>query len=370
MPKKNNPGCNCCEGEDCTTRCLYKCTGTPCPTLCSFRIEMPTPDDVANSTGATCPDSDCDILAECNLCKILFDGLFEVQQAIVDRGEWVINVNQVRNACDDYQLIYTNQRPGTFGLLSNLGCWGVDNYNCPYETSYVYDQCIPEYNLNLYPEMRLTITYADGCSTTELEIEYTVQKACDSVGVPPNPPANPETTYTHLFRRDNQCDCDEVLGPLTYISTTSVNNSRGITVPDVCNFDAAVITLLGPPDCGSCHCFDCQAPRDKRTLTITGDWAGTYILESSSYFGTLFPGLEDEFSYQCYFLGTFVKDGTTYQWAVFVECLPCEKYNMRLYLTAAGSGVSNLFATADAVDCQSTVTLNPVYDPGATIEVS
>lgn len=369
MPKKNNPGCLCCGTVNCTDSCLYKCQGTPCPVLCSFRIEMPEPDIVSNSTGPTCPESDCTISAKCNLCKLLFDGLFDVIQGAGTRGDWQVNPNPVRNACDDYQLIYTNLRPD-LNALGSLGCWGIDNYDCPNETYIQYDQCIPEYNISLYPQMKLSITYADGCSTTELEIIYTVSKSCDSVGVPPNPPANPETTYTHLFRRSNQCNCDEVLGAMTYISTTSVNNSRGITVPDVCNFDAAIVTLLGPPDCNSCYCFDCQTPRDTRTLTITGDWAGTYLLDSTTSFGTVSVDELFDFNYQCAFGGTFTKDGITYRWTILVQCLPCEKYNMRLFLNEVGSTVSILFATGDNLDCAEVITLTPVYDPGATVDLS
>jgi hypothetical protein len=373
MPKKNNPGCNCCEGEDCTTRCLYKCTGTPpCPFPCAIQIDTPTPDIVSKSTGATCPEADCDVSAECFQCKALFDGLFflHASSRFTQRPGWW-QTGWSGSSCENQTNVIYQESIASETMLS---CWTPYNYLCPEET-YLWDfsQCIPEYNVvlnySLNPpystKITVNVTYADGCSTTEVIIEYTVGKTCDAIGIPPNPFVNPETTYTHTFRRTNQCNCDDILGALTYISTSSVNNSRGVTVPDVCNMDAATVSLVGNGSQCGCLCLTCLGTTNELTLTVTDDpLAGTYLLTNEA-FDITFPSPTDTRSThaQCYFVSTLFSDPTK-QWIVVIKCLSCDTVNIELWLKTSGIDEPVKIAEALGIPCSDPINLTTLIGDG------
>ena len=366
MPKKNNPGCNCCGGEDCTTRCMYKCEGTPCVFPCAIQIDTPTPDVVSESNGPTCPDADCDLSVQCFQCRALFDGLFYLNPgATLIRENWFM-YGWTGPSCEDQTMEFTFDGEGTFGIFS--ACWGYDNYLCP-EPSYLWDfsQCVPEYSV-VASSAKITVhvTYSAGCSTTEVEIEYKVRQACDEVAIPPNPPTSPETTYTHLFRRTNQCNCSDILGAITYVSTTSVNNSRGVTVPDVCNMADAVLTLIENATTCGCECLVCMEPRNQRTLTVTGgDYAGTYLLDFDNL-GVQVGSPEGPIYSQCFFNSAEFGESLN-KWRLEVYCKPCEKLDFKLFLMTPieGGGLNaTLYAEAISVDCSDPLTLNTVVGAG------
>ena len=362
MPKKNNPGCLCCGTVDCKNRCLYKCEGTPCVDACAIRIQAPTPDDVSQADGPSCPPSECTITAKCQVCKKMFDGYFRFGNGgINDHPGWSSVTPQ--GDCSDYSEEY-------FWLQNFYGfdpsCWSYNEANCPYITEYEYIQCFPQYSLTDIT-LKIQITYDGSCSETTVTIEYTVVEACDSVAIPPNPPMLPETTYTHVYRRSNQCNCDEILGSLAFISTTVVNNARGITVPDVCNMDSATIDLVGSDQCVNCHCFDCFTPGNQRTLTVTGgEWAGTYILSKGQI--TLV-----DIGYDCFYttvLPGFLKDGVYYQFTLIVECFPCEVYTLTVYLTNRDTNEQFEFAKIEYTPCADPIILDSIYDPEASVDLS
>lgn len=361
MPKKNNPGCLCCGTVDCTNRCLYKCEGTPCVDACAIRIQTPTPDDVSQADGPSCPPSECTITAKCQVCKTIYDGYFRFGNASLDRPNW--SGPGILGGCDDYTETYTF---GGSVLGNTADCWNYWEYECPYINEFEYIQCFPQYFIK-NAQFKIQITYDGTCSETTMTIEYTVAEACDSVAIPPNPPMLPETTYTHVYRRSNQCNCDEILGALTFISTTAVNNARGITVPDVCNMDSATIDLVGSDQCVNCHCFDCFTPGNQRTLTVTGgEWAGTYVLSKGQinlvdigydcFYTTVFPG--------------FLKDGVYYQFTLTIECFPCEVYTLTVYLTNRETNEQFEFAKIEYAPCADPIILDSIYDPEASVDLS
>jgi hypothetical protein len=365
MPKKNNPGCNCCQGEDCATRCLYKCTGTPpCPFPCAIQIDTPTPDVVSKSTGATCPEADCDVSAECFQCRILFDGLFFLNAGVgaSQREGWDGSGFTGPNCSDQTQEFTPNSNDN----MTRFACWTYSNYLCP-EDTYLWDfsQCVPEYSI-VSPIVTVNVTYSAGCSTTEVLIEYKVRKSCDEVAIPPNPPTSPETTYTHTFRRTNQCNCDDILGALTYISTSSVNNSRGVTVPDVCNMDAATVSLVGNGSACGCECLTCLGVDNDLLLTVTGgDYPGTYLLtkDSEVFFS---PDGAPGYS-QCIF-GSADFGSPAKNWFVVIDCRGCEVLDVRLFLRESPSDPVK-YAESLAVACSDPLTLTTLVGDG-TYEVS
>ncbi len=370
MPKKNNPGCNCCEGEDCTTRCLYKCTGTPpCPFPCAIQIDTPTPDVVSKSTGATCPEADCDVSAECFQCRILFDGLFFLHagSSSLQRGGW-LGSGFIGPSCADLSQEFV-QSALTSLDLTRQSCWTSHNYECPYDSGvWEFGQCIPEYNLT-NPKITVNVNYADGCSTTEVLIEYTVKQSCDEVGIPPNPPTSPETTYTHTFIRSNQCDCDDILGELTYDSTSSVNNSRGVTVPDVCNMDTATVTLVGDGSSCGCECLTCLGVDNDLLLTVTGgDYAGTYLLvkDGPVFFPPEFPAIFAYYSTCIFSSAQFGDPGR--RWFLTVGCRGCETLDVQLWLLEPPNDPVK-YGEALAIACSSPIALTTTTG-GGTYEVS
>lgn len=369
MPKKNNPGCNCCENADCLNRCLYKCQTPPCVFACAIKIDTPESDDVNTTSGVTCAPQECEITAKCNACKRIFDGIFSFGGTLATGWS-----RQETGECDDYTITFTMNNDPPFETDTSWFCWTYYDYLCP-DDSYLYNipnPCSPQYGIR-DPQVIVRITYDGTCSTTEVELKYKVFETCNSVGIPPNPPTDPETEYTHLYRRSNQCDCDEILGAFTFISTTSVNNSRGITVPDVCNLDGASISLVDQTNC-NCHCFHCQIPSTQRTLTVTGDYAGTYLLNYITSYKDPFciEGITDVYCNRfCVFESSVF--GGNQKWILYIECLPCEKYNIYLVLDGTIGHPDDPFvsyARALGVDCAETIALSETIEEGATFDLS
>jgi len=390
--KKNNPGCNCCGAEDCTGRCLYKCVGElPCPSACAIRIDMPTPDSVPEASGPSCPPADCDLDGLCNACKIFFDGIFYLTP-VTTRFYNTSNAS-VGDICTPFGSVpYANgstdgNSSGSCDsatiLYENTGdvkrCWEVHNVACPECDTYSsYLQCGAMYGIK-DPSVKIEITYADGCSTTTVTIEYTVYQYCDEqIILPSTVAASPETTYTHVFQRTNQCDCVDVLGALTFVSTNSVNNERGISVPDVCNAASASVSLVDADSCG-CLCFDCFDFSKDINVSFTGaDFTGTVVCSLTET-----RQLEgDGNSYArspCTYEGTVTADCGRIDARVIITCLPCEKYGLTVYLSSGGStfmqnGVAAIGLTGpvifDCTDLTHTFSYSGDCDLGTTLTLS
>jgi hypothetical protein len=208
------------------------------------------------------------------------------------------------------------------GAFNPLPCWNSINYNCPYEESFV-GQCQSEYYLNDF-KVNWNVARVDGCAVTTISIIYTVIQQCDLVGIPPNPPANPATTYEHKFVRTH-CNCSDIFGAVPFSETIATNNNRGITVPDPCNADSATVELL--EQCGVCPCFDCE---DIETIAIemSGNFfTGTIVVS----FDGLLTAVWDICSYKGQ--ATINCGGPSDEVAiitVLVNCEPCEKYTLTL----------------------------------------
>lgn len=318
--KQNNPGCNCCEGGDCERDCWYGCAnGTrPCPDPCGIKISMPTPDDVGTADGPTCPPAECSITAKCNACLDIFDTLFRISGGFQNVGYGV----ETSGNCDSYTITITPYYQGS--LFSIADCWISTNYNCPYDSDFI-EQCGSEYYLTDF-KIIWNVARVDGCAVTTITIKYTVVEKCNSLAVPPNPPTDPATTYEHVFQKTH-CDCEDVIGSIPFDSTTATNNSRGITVPDVCNADSATVTL--EDNCGVCRCFDC------------GDEDISIAIEASGFTGTVaftFDGNSEGLN-ACLYIAEIVSDCWTYSLKakLFVTCEPCERYSLRLEITTIGT---------------------------------
>jgi hypothetical protein len=283
-------------------------------------------------------------------------------------------------------LIYTakndpgssaNPSPG-LSYQATWFCWTYFDYLCPDEADLyiIPNPCQPQYVIK-DPQVIVHITYDGTCSTTEVELKYKVAETCNSLAIPPsNELLDPETEYTHLYRRSNQCDCDEILGDVGFVSTTSVNNARGVTVPDVCNLDSASISIVDQTNC-DCGCFHCQEPSKQRTISVTGDYEGTYVLNFVATIKDPFciEGLTDVYCNRfCTFeSATF---GDNLKWRLYIECLPCEKFNLYLELYDLDYGILypidnfGSYARARGVECSEVVVLDESVEEGATFEVS
>lgn len=333
MFKKHNPGCPCsCASVDCLAECF-----------CAIRIDMPQPDLVGEATGPSCPPSDCDISARCWSCYLALDGIWKKAAATryyLDAcGQIDYQISNIPlGNCNTYSVGWGDL--ATSELETVLPCWNPANYNCPDCTDESYLQCISQYGVK-GPVISFSITCEDGCCTAEIKISYWVHQYCDELVVLPEPtPISPATRYEHTFTSTNLCSCNEVAGAIfTFSSTTSENNSRGITVPDVCNAASASVSLVGNDHCG-CVCFDCLDFSNDVNVSLTGgEFTGTVVASYEPY--TAEP-LEDR--NVCTFRG--IATGATCQFEVEVEitCLPCEKYDIVVRLRT-GAGANECIAT-------------------------
>jgi hypothetical protein len=275
--KRHNPGCPCSCGavppESCLDSCLYKCDGvSPCPTLCGIKITMPEPDTVPQATGPACgdPGEGCPEEYTCDLCYYLFDGLilFNLQSATQGIRRlvpcpprylfWYLADNDPENTCDN-TTIRVELKPSEDAApgVSTYNCWDATSASCP-ECSENILQCASLYGIRDL-SIELNITYEGGCSTTTARISYVVFQNCDEeFDIDTMQIINPETRYTHVFERTNQCECNQIFGPMTFVETIIEDTNEGITLPDVCNVDGATVELQGLEECGTCYCFDCD----------------------------------------------------------------------------------------------------------------
>lgn len=347
--KKGNPGCPCTCG---TAECFAQC-------FCAVRINMPTPDDVDEATGPSCPPSDCNITAKCWTCYLLLDGIFKKQTSrryyVDDCGGLSYEYNNLDDtSCDTLFMAWGD--PDTADNETPLACWNPANYDCPDCTDESYLQCISQYGIK-GPWITLEINCSEGCCDAEIKISYSVHKYCDELVVIPDPAVSPATRYTHTFNATNLCSCDEVKGAVfSFSGTTSQNNSRGITVPDVCNAASATVSLVDNDHCG-CVCFDCLDFSNEINVALTGgEFTGTVVATYEPYDA---EPLEDR--NVCTFRGIANGDTCNFTVVVTITCLPCEKYDIVVQLRT-GDGIDECIAEyrRESADC-STLTSIPFY---------
>jgi hypothetical protein len=276
---------------------------------------MPTPDTVAQGDGPTCPPSGCTQSAICNACYVLFDYIFNVF--------WSGSTGS--GNCQNYTLSFSTDRlaPGQgFSTPFYQPCWTAGNYDCPYDTFPTDVQCFGEYSVGR-GEVIWNVSRVDGCAVTTITIKYNVRKECNNVLDPILGDLTPETTYEHKFIKTH-CDCSDVFGVIPFDSTTSTNNAAGITVPDVCNAEGAIVEITD--DCLQCPCYDCDNPT---LISVTGP----------SFNGTIAVGFNYVTGFgvdRCAFEGVLIPgdcpDVSIAGLRIFldIKCDPCEKYDLLL----------------------------------------
>jgi hypothetical protein len=327
----------CPRNSCCTAECLAEC-------FCAIRIDMPLPNDVSQADGPSCPPSDCTITAKCWACYQIMDGIWRLGAATrkytdpCSSSLYQKDTTGGLGDCDELTLIWGD--PDAVGDETPIPCWETNNYDCPDCTSESFLQCGAQYGVK---DLILTFEIAcvDGCCTVSLEIAYTVFQYCDELVVLPDPdPVSPETRYTHTFSASDLCSCEEVAGAiLSFSSTSSTNNSRGVTVPDVCNAASATVSLTGNENCG-CICFDClDFSNDINVALSGGEFTGTVVATYEPY--TADPR-EDRST--CLFTGGATGATCGFTVEVEIECAPCEKYNITVRLRT-GDGIDECIAT-------------------------
>lgn len=338
--KKHGPGCPCdCNGI--APECLAQC-------FCAIRIDMPTPDTVNNGNGPTCSPSDCTEAAPCWACYAVFDGIWK---RTASQREYELFCSEVglttigtsSGTCESSQFSYEPLMLSgglqSFDCETNnpVPCWGVTGIDCPdcVEPPDPFATCYAEYSLKCQTVSVLVICDG-GCCTMTVEISYVVRKECDEDFTN----GFPETTYTHTFQRTGICSCEDMLGALTFVSTTSENNARGITVPDVCNVNSATVTAVGDDQCG-CVCFDCFNFSSDINISLTGtEFTGTTIATYEPYDA---EPLHEKSA--CVYRS--IVTGATCQFEVelTIECLPCEKYDVTVRIKLGNIGINQCIAT-------------------------
>lgn len=346
------PGSGCCSPAECLADCF-----------CAIRIDMPDPDSVPEASGPSCPPADCDIAAKCWVCYLLLDGIFKKQSAqryyLDDCGDIDNDVTNVTGGnCSFYSVGWGDLDATT--EEDPKACWNPANYECPDCSTDSFLQCISAYGVK-NAAVLLTITCEDNCCTAEIKIAYSVHQYCDDLVVLPDPnPVAPVTRYTHTFTATDLCSCVEVAGAVfTFSSTSSVNNSRGITVPDVCNVASAAVSLVGNDNCG-CICFDCLDFSNDINVSLAGsEFTGTVV---ASYQPFVAEPLFDR--NECKY--TAIVNGATCQFEVrvYVTCLPCEKYNINVEIRSGfGANVCIAYYELLGTDC---ATLSGFTSTGST----
>jgi hypothetical protein len=230
--------------------------------------------------------------------------------------------------------------PDAIGDESAVPCWDTTNYDCPDCSDEVFIQCIGQYGVK---DLLITLNIAceDGCCTVSVEIAYTVYQFCDNeIDLMTLEELAPETRYTHTFSGSGFCSCEEVAGAmLSFASTTSTNNGRGITVPDVCNAASATVSLTSDENCG-CMCFDClDFSNDINVALAGGEFTGTVVVEHQLQD---IGGIQENET--CLFTGSAIGATCGFTVEVEVKCLPCEKYDITVRLRT-GDGIDECIAT-------------------------
>ena len=335
------PGAGCCTPAECLAQCF-----------CAIRIDMPEPDDVSEANGPTCPPSGCDITAKCWVCYLLLDGIFKrAASTRIYTDECGNLINEITNIgigdCDSYSLGWGDL--DNIDAATVLECWNPANYNCPQCETESFLQCISQYGVKA-PFILLSIQCVDGCCTIEIEISYTVYQYCDNlITFPDLLEVAPETRYTHTFSATGVCSCEDLASaPLTFASTASENNARGITVPDVCNVAGATVSLVPEDNCG-CICFDCLDFSSDINVALTGgEFTGTVVVEYEPFDS---EPLEDR--NVCVYRGSATGATCQFEVELQIECIACEKYNITLRLKLGNVGIDQCIATYEllATDC-------------------
>lgn len=357
--KKHNPGCPCaCGGEepplDCTDRCWWKCIGNAadlplqaCAIGCVLRVEIPTPDTIDFLDGPGCPPVGIGCESHpCNACYTIWDRLFyfffwNANTANYLGNGWSLNEEETDNEdCNNGLQVFDGP---------TIKCWTRLSAECPdVPASESWPiQCEAEIELSAKLEQRLVWDGECGYLNIKLIMTVTQLECTPIIGTP-----FPATTYTYEFQRD-WCNCEDLLGALTYVGVTSVNNERGITVADPCNLDAATLTLLGNYDaaCGAaCACYQCDDGLDGEfTINVSGsNFNGSIVLTKGD---SLF---ECQYDSDIFLLCD--DDELAFSSPVLtIECLPCNKYVMRLRSVGSDSQVT---AISDPFECGDVITLN------------
>lgn len=347
------PGAGCCTPDaDCTDRCWWKCIGNAadlpleaCAFGCVLRVEIPTPDTIDFLDGPGCPPVGLGCEAHpCNACYSIWDRLFyffdwTTSGSFLGDG-WTINEDET-DISDCNNGLYVVDGP-------TASCWTRLSAECPdVPTSGEWPiQCEAEIELSSQIRLQLVWDGACGYLNVKLVITATQLECTPIIGTP-----FPATTHTYEFQRD-WCNCEDLLGDLTYIGVTSVNNERGITVGDPCNLNAATVTLLGNYDSAclsTCSCFQCDDGFDGSfTISISGtNYTGSFAVTAGS--GATECEYSADLSIDCNGEPTIVNPKLT------IECLPCNKYVMRFYEAGASSAIT---AISDPFECGDVITLN------------
>lgn len=355
------PGATCCASDaDCSDRCFWKCIGTAselphgaCPIPCGIRVNVPTPSTVARLEGDFCPTpgEDCIAAAPCNACYSHWDQYFAFiydsdQQSDLPSG-WTWNDEDTDlSDCEALRWVYDG--PGS-------DCWGRGDAECPdIPTTEEWPiACGAEIAIDSQIEMNVTWDGECGRLSVKL-INIATLTECE-ISIDPitgDPVPFPATTHTYEFERE-WCDCEDLIGALSYVGVTSVNNIRGITVADPCNLASATITMTSSLDdeCGIwCPCYECDEQDGTFTVNIAGGtFTGSVVVARS---------LDDPTTSVCQSYGEFSIDCgegiVTARVYLAITCRPCEYYVATLTIeipddTGTLVAESNVFACGDAV---------------------
>jgi hypothetical protein len=338
MPKKNNPGCNCCDECD---RCTFKCDGSLCPTICGIRINIPEPDSVPVLTGNDCPpDDECPDSSRCVRCYTLFDKLFSFFNPVPFWDFQYVYPGYVFD-CNDVIFKWTLSNYNKFTI-----CWNAEFYDC-YLFPFAENLCGAKIGISdseiqvrtqWNPETRC------GKITATIMIKVFEAKCVYPIGEPLK-----EATFTHLFELD-YCTCDEMMAPIPFVSTT-VENPHDL--PEPCNLDQATLSLYdaetGLAQCPNCSCWECSTDNTVNVAISGPGFSGTIPLSFVAA--------------GCSAYGSFILDcegNRTVTVRLFVgDCSRCEYYNISVTLstiTAEGVEERAVFRVLDYL-CGQDVTL-------------
>jgi hypothetical protein len=357
------PRNTCCNGDaDCSLRCWFKCIGNAadlpddrCPIPCSLQINIPTPATIDALDGVGCPPPGLGCASHpCNACYA-WDNLFFLLQFNANARNfladgWSVNEDETDlEDCDNGLLVLDGP--------TLVKCWTRLNAECPdIPTSDEWPiQCDAE--IEITSQIRITNTWDGECGEIIVELVLTAtQREClvaiDPITLLPLP--NPATTHTYEFSR-SWCNCEDLLGALTYDGVNSVNNERGITVADPCTLSSATVSLNGDPygDCSAnCPCWECDDG-------IAGDF--TVNISGTAFTGSFSVGASnDPVTTSCQSYGEFIIDcgsgNVTAEVYLNIDCRECEYYVMRLRILIPGD-VDHTWTT-DPFQCGDAISFN------------
>lgn len=391
---KHSPGCGCC-GEDCLDHCYFPCTGADnkfeCQ-ICGIDIQMPIPDTVGSL--ASLPAEGCPESAPCHECYHLFDKRINFWTGFFSFAFF--------GSCNDYSALATFPRSVSNnditiilerGVIKGSPCWNPSDYACPY-----YDNSdnlcagseIVIGDPPIFPGAAFILegNEWDGeCGKITFKIRYTVLRFDVNYNTAPitdpNACNDPEySVYEHLFELP-YCTCDDLSNPMTYISTTVIQEScAGGVDDDPCNIDQAVITLVrsrvvdyGPYDsweCPDCLCANCDGYNPfELSVSISGPVFNATVILPLRGGGPNVGGIGVVEGY-CSARGDIdtAAGGCTERlfFDVTINCLICDKFtaNISLRINDPNSlGTIELFTgRTEAFDCGDTPTFTKTFSTG------